>query len=127
LDVQLAAGVSSWRSRLHAARALQITSRRSRRGLAAALDRVIEHADWPQGRINRTAVVLPCRISVSAQLPEIRALAVRLRSAEPVAAQGIAMLRLLLSDGAGPIYASGRAAALARDLQAIDRSLEVPD
>jgi hypothetical protein len=127
LDIELASGIASWRSPVHAARALQLTSGHSRRGLASSLERLLEQAQLPTARFYRSAVVPPCREAVSPQLPQILALVTRLRSGEPVAAEGIARLRLLLSDGAGPVYTRGHPDALAPALDRVARCLEVAD
>jgi hypothetical protein len=50
LDRQLAAGVSSWHSRAHAARALQLTTHRTRRRLARVLEQLVERAEDPPRR-----------------------------------------------------------------------------
>lgn len=107
LDRELAAGVSARVSGAHAARTGQLTSDRTRRALANRLDRLIERADAPSSRFQITAA--PCRKQVRQAADMMRAIAARLRSAEPVGAQGIASLRTLLSDPTGPLYAPGRA------------------
>ena len=53
--------------------------------------------------------------------------AFRLRAGTPVAARGMARLKLLLSDGAGPCYAASRPGALLIELQAITQWLDVRD
>ena len=127
LDRQLAAGVVPWHSKLHAARALQLTSDRSRRALACSLEHLVEQADGPPVHW-RPAAVPPCRPQVSEARPAILAIAARLRATAPVHARGMARLRLLLTDGTGPCYTpSGRADALAVELQTVDRWLDAAD
>jgi hypothetical protein len=50
-----------------------------------------------------------------------------LRGNGPVAPRGIAALKNLLTDGAGPVYTHGDPETLRRRLAAIDRWLDVPD
>ena len=127
LDRQLAAGVVPWHSKPHAARSLQLTSDRSRRALACSLEHLVEHADGPPVHW-RSAAVPPCRPQVSEARPVILAIAARLRATAPVDARGMARLRLLLTDGAGPCYTpSGRPDALAVALQTVDRWLDAAD
>lgn len=127
LDRQLASGVMPWHSKVHAARALQLTSDRSRRALARWLEYLVERADGPPVQW-QSAAVPPYRPQVSEVLPVVLAMISRLRARAPVDARGIARLQLLLSDGAGPCYTlSGRPDALAVELQTIDRWLDAAD
>jgi hypothetical protein len=111
-DRQLAAASVPWRSPAHAARALQLTGDRSRGALAGWLERLVEHPQRPPARFTISAVVSPCREQVHAALPVILATASRPRSRAPVEARGVARLRALLSDGAGPCYSRGDPVAL---------------
>jgi hypothetical protein len=124
LDGELTAGCASWRSPTHAARALQLTSDRHRRGLARSLEHLIERAEEPRARFP-SAAVPPCREQVREAMPQLLAISSRLRSGEPVDAGGVARLRALLSDGAGPCYARSQPDALALALQTVSASLNV--
>jgi hypothetical protein len=104
LDRQLAAGAAPWRSRAHAARALQLTSARRRRMLAAGLSRILDEALAPPTSPRLGAVVKPCRAQVYDALPQIVALTARLQDADPVDSRGVAGLHLLITDGTGPFY-----------------------
>jgi hypothetical protein len=126
LDRQLADGVAPWHSPVHAARALQLTSRRHRRAMARSLERLVEAADQPHLRF-LTAAVPPCRAQVHDALPSILDVAGRLRDGEPVDARGIATLRELLSDGLGPCYANTHPGALAVALEAVSQWLDAVD
>jgi hypothetical protein len=126
LDRQLAAGVASWHSPTHAARALQLTSARNRTALARSLERLVEQAEEPPTPA-RSAVIEPCRPQVREARPIILTMAFRLRSRSPVAARGMARLKLLLSDGVGPCYAPSRPDALAIELQTVSQWLDVRD
>ena len=128
LDRQLAAGVVPWHSKLHAARALQLTSDRSRRALARSLAHLVEHAEMSRIQFRGTAVVIPCREQVREARPVILAMVSRLRASAPVDARGMARLRLLLTDGTGPCYTPGGSPdALAAELQTVDRWLDAAD
>jgi len=124
LDGQLAAGAASWRSPRHAARALQLTAPRSRRALAAALEELLEEAELPRAAA-RWAAIEPCREQVRAARAPILAIAVRLRDGAPVRANGVARLRLLLSDGLGPCFVAGEPGELVRALDAVARRLDI--
>jgi hypothetical protein len=126
LDRQLTAGVASWHSPTHAARALQLTSARNRTALARSLERLVEQAEEPPTPA-RSAVIEPCRPQVREARPIILTMAFRLRSRSPVAARGMARLKLLLSDGVGPCYAPSRPDALAIELQTVSQWLDVRD
>ncbi len=126
LDRELAAGVASWRSELHAARALQLTSDRNRRGLARSLERLVADTESPPAPF-RGAAVPPCREQVLDALPVIRLVAARLRSGDPVHATGIARLSALLSEGAGPCYMRIKPDALTNALLDIAQWLAVPE
>jgi hypothetical protein len=124
LDSQLAAGVPPWRSPSHAARALQLTGDRDRRALARSLERLLEDAERIPTPF-RGAAIRPCRGQVLGALAEIMAISALLRSAQPVYARGVAMLRAVLSDGSGPCYFRSDPAALSQALQEVSRWLRV--
>lgn len=126
LDRQLASGVEPWRSPVHAARARQLTGERTRRMLARSLEQLIERAEDPP-RVHRGAAIQPSRARVAEARPLMLTLASRLRGIGPVAPRGIAALKNLLTDGAGPVYTHGDPETLRRRLAAIDRWLDVPD
>jgi hypothetical protein len=126
LDRELASGIAPWRSPLHGARALALTSDRSRRGLARSLERLIEQAHEPRSR-RLCAVIDPCREQVIEALPLLLVIAGRLRSADPIDARGIARLRNLLCDGNGPCYVKIRGNALTNALHEISQWLAVPE
>src|SRR5579883_2615508 len=124
LDRQLAAGTAPWRSRLHAARALQLTRGRARVRLARSLELLAEHAQLSRSDYAGSAVIAPCREQVSDALPGILGIASRLRSGDPVDARGLARLRLLLSDGCGPCYVPIHRSALSVALDDVARWLD---
>jgi hypothetical protein len=130
LDRKLAAGVEPWRSPVYAARARQLTGYRRRRMLARSLELLAESADEPPRPVlsrGGGAVVQPYRAGVWEARPVILTLSSRLRGDAPVDPRGIAALKDLLSDGAGPCYTPGHPDTLKLRLQVIDRSLDVQD
>jgi hypothetical protein len=126
LDRDLAAGIATWRSPTHAARALQLTSPRNRRQLARSLERLLEHADDPRIYF-MSAVVTPPRRQVREARSLIVEIVSRLRSRDPVDAPGVARLATLLRDGAGPCYSRSQAGALTTALENVTSSLDVYD
>jgi hypothetical protein len=127
LDRQLAREMASWASPLHAARALQITSPRRRRLLADSLERLLDDVRRPARGPRLGAAVPPDRQQINAAASQIEALATRLRDGEPVRAEGVARLRALLCDGAGPVYTPSRSPDLPGALDAVARWLNVED
>ena len=57
--------------------------------------------------------------------PTIWEIVATLRAPAPVSAEGMARLRTLLSDGAGPLYCAGNADQLRQALEHISRWLPV--
>ena len=123
LDRELAAGVSAWVSGAHAARWEQLATDRARHAVANDLDRLIERAAAPASRPQITAV--PCCDQVRQTTDMMRAIAARLRSAEPLDPRGIACLRTLLSDPAGPFCTPGPDGALTLALRDVSELLEL--
>jgi hypothetical protein len=70
------------------------------------------------------------REAVTANAYELTRLALRLASHDPVSPRGLAMARLLTTDGGGPLHHGGSAAALRNAcvaiLDALDPELERP-
>ena len=112
LDRELADPAGRTLSEAHAARAQQLTSEHTRSSVAQTLDRLIERADNPQ-RPRRLGGITPCGDQVREAGPLITSLAARLRSREPLDPCGMARLKTLLSDHAGPCYRRSRPDALA--------------
>jgi hypothetical protein len=127
LDRQLAVGAAPWRSRAHAARALQLTSPRRRRRLATGLSRILDEAFAPPISTRLGAVVSPSRTQVCDALPQIVALTARLQDAEPVDSRGVAGLQLLITDGAGPFYVAAHRPTLADALAPICEFMDPVD
>jgi hypothetical protein len=118
LDRRLAEGIEPWRTPVYAARCRQLTTERSRRALARSLERLIEQSD-EQPRLSRSTIVRPSRARVHEARPLLLTTASRMRSDVPVHPRAVAAIRILLSDGAGPVYTHGDPETLKLRLQAI--------
>jgi len=101
LDHQLASGTSPEASAALALRARSLYRPSERRLLARGLRRIGALATTP-GRAPRAAPI--CREAVRSAKAELDALAERLEGPAPVDVRGIATVRELLGDGAGPFY-----------------------
>ena len=107
LDHELAAGASPETSSRLAARAVQLTSMKTRRNLAASVRRILAAAGDPAAVAVITArpARLPlARARIRQSAGPLAALASYLAAPGPVPAQGVAMVSQLLADGAGPLY-----------------------
>jgi hypothetical protein len=103
LDEQLASGALPESSPLLELRAVQICRPSQRRLLARSVRRLLEDADAPDESIfARRPLALLARVRRART--ELMALLDRLEHAGPVSARGVAAVRLLLSDGTGPLY-----------------------
>ena len=125
LDRDLASGVAPWRSRTHAARALQLTSMHRREAYADGLERALAATDrLPRSsRMGGAVVADPAAVILSA--PLMWEIIGELRGTGPVSAEGMARLRALLCDGAGPLYAARQHEELRQALEHIARWLPV--
>jgi hypothetical protein len=110
LDRELAAGASAEASVTLAARAIQLTSDKARRDLAASVQRILAAAGHPAQVTPAPAMcvhpaLLPLRRArISQSAVPLAMLAGRLTAPGPVRAQGVAIIRQLLADGTGPLY-----------------------
>jgi len=121
LDRKLARGDNPLGSGALALRARQLVSRRTREGLAAAVERHVERA---QRRPSPSEIVwVPHREILEARR-ELLGLADRLRDARPVYARGVAMVSRLIHDGTGPACTPRAGVALGRAIAAAANSLE---
>lgn len=101
LDRELAAGVAPEEGVLLAVHAQRIVRPRACRALAATLRHLL--AGRP-GALNSAPI---SRVRVRFAAARLDAVAARLERDGPVAARGVAALRLLLSEGASPLYRTG--------------------
>jgi hypothetical protein len=94
-------------------RAEQLTSERTRRSLARVLRHTVHEALYPVPR--RASFGLVRRSAVIDAKDAIDILVKRLRSPEPIAPEGAALIERMLSAGAwSPLYRAGPAGALRR-------------
>jgi hypothetical protein len=119
LDRALSEGADPAAAPQLAAHAARLTTGRVRCGLANALERLASTANEP----GRLWGVLPSRKAVAANADELRSLASLLRGPSPVYAQGMAMLRILVSDGTGPAYSDNEGGELAAQLVGVRRAI----
>jgi hypothetical protein len=122
LDRRLAEGASPRASALLAIHAERITGRRSRARVADGLARARRDAHAAQPGIS--AAIPPNASEVRAARIVLGTLERRLLAPEPVTPRGVALLRILLTDGASPLYRPGERGALGSDLRAAAAALE---
>jgi hypothetical protein len=114
LDRKIALGADLAASPLLAARAAQLTGARNRNRIAAGLERVAQLSDtscYPRFR------VVPRRAVVRQNRDELIELASILRGDGPAYVRGVALLRRVVTDGAGPAYTDGNGELLAAQLR----------
>jgi hypothetical protein len=120
LDERLAAGDDPVESQELAARAALLLRPRMRHSLATGLRRAVAEARL--GVCARSSAVRVDRPGVAACAPELLALAAELgdRGVRP---QGVALTRLLLCDGSGPLYQPGSECELRQEVDAARAAL----
>ena len=125
LTVALAQGADPTSSPELALRAAQLTGEASRRRLAKTLQRTM--ADAHQPSVPRIGTVPVRRRAVVDAGPAIDQLVARLRSADPVSPEGMAMVERLIVDGAwSPLYNAAEPGTLRRVVTVATGALE-PD
>jgi hypothetical protein len=105
LDEELARGVAPEASAPLVLRAQTLIAPSTRAGLAHQIDQILREA--VSGYVWVISRVAPRRREVLDAAEELDALARRLVAPGPVSAGGVAQVRLLLSDGCGPLYFHG--------------------
>jgi hypothetical protein len=101
LDRALAEGTAPSASRALELRAQALERPSVARELGSQLRRIVREA---QLESHPGVRVQACREAVLAVEQELRLLASRLQAANPVAASAVAKVRVLLTDGTGPLY-----------------------
>jgi hypothetical protein len=96
-------GVVSGRIGELVARLARRHERRSRETFAAALERAVAEVDQPLRRGG--AAVAVGRPAVAEAAPLLLQVADRLRAPEPLPTEAMRLVRALVTDGAGPLYA----------------------
>jgi hypothetical protein len=105
LDQELARGVAPETSAPLVLRAQTLIAPSTRAGLAHQIERILREA--MSGYAWMISRVAPRRREVLDAAQELEALAHRLVAPGPVSAGGVARVRLLLTDGCGPLYFHG--------------------
>lgn len=114
LDHQLAEGASPESSVPIALHAARLCRPKERRSLAASLREVAAAA-----RGSRRTRAPINRESIRLALAELETLAGRLESNGPIDVRGVARVRMLLGDGAGPLYRRTTPGRLRRELVSV--------
>lgn len=122
IERRLARGAAPESDAALALRAQALVGTCFRRALAREVQRVVVDA---RGRHAWLARQVPTRRrEILAVADELEAVVERLRGPEPVSARGVAQVRVLLTDGSGPLYYHGATStlrsAVARALEALD-------
>ncbi|HTC69133.1 MAG TPA: hypothetical protein VK662_06150 [Acidothermaceae bacterium] len=102
LDRQLAAGRAPESTQLLATRAAQLADLETRRQLARDFDHLLESAHRPGVARSPRAVAL--RGSITDVEPDLRDMLITMTALLPTSARGVAMARILLTDGTGPLF-----------------------
>jgi hypothetical protein len=122
LDDELARGVAPEASVALLLRAQTLIAPSTRAALAREIQRILR--DALSGYVWVISRVTPRRREVLDAAEELEALAHRLVEPGPVSADGVARVRLLLTDGCGPLYAHGASERLRTVASAALDSLE---
>jgi hypothetical protein len=122
LDRQLAAGRTPESSPLLAARAQRIVAIRSRRQLARNWENLLRAARRTHGT-HYPALPISSDEIIAAE-PAVRELLRRMTAPLPVAARGVAMAGVLLTDAVGPVYSRRSPVTMAAALEAAITQLD---
>jgi len=125
LDRKLADGVDPQTNAVLALRAHKLTAPRGRRRIADGLAGALRRATEPT--VGFTAALRPHASELLEARTEVTALACRLRGSDPVTAQGVAMLGVLLTDATSPLYQPSPPGELPNRLRAAAAALEPAD
>jgi hypothetical protein len=122
LDRQLAAGRAAESTHLLATRAHELASAPLRRELGRDFDHLLELVHGAV--VPRSPRVLVSRESITDVEPELREMLTKLTTPLPTSARGVAMVRILLTDGAGPLYNRSCSTSLRSAIQAAAAQLD---
>jgi hypothetical protein len=104
IDRKLAAGTMPAAAPELLLRSCQLTRRQERRCLSRCLEKIVEEAEGVTQPSPFSLAIPIHREAVSIWRDSMLAIARRLDRQAPVAAAGMARLRLFLTDGAGPLF-----------------------
>jgi hypothetical protein len=105
-DQQLAVGVPAPAGSALAVHQARLTSMAEREAIARALRQAVHDADSGLAALSSRIPVHATNVAAAEDL--IDTIALRLHSPRPISARGMARLRLVLSDGCGPMYRFGK-------------------
>jgi hypothetical protein len=130
LDEKIARGAETAGDERLTLRAEQLASRTQRDRLATALEHTLQMATHPAdspsaSAARRFSVRVPLRVrEIRGCAEDIEALARRLRDGNPIDAQGAALTKRLLTDGASPLYYRHSPATLRHAVRSARLALE---
>jgi hypothetical protein len=123
LDRRIAAGSPYWSSATLALRAGQLVDPRTLRQTARALYGIVRYAERVGSRPALTAVVVDRRAVLSSR-HAILGLAERLEGEAPMAPRGVALARIFLTDGIGPLFNANSQQTVIEAIWSIEDALE---
>ena len=123
LDRRIAAGSACGSSAALALRADQLIDPRTRRQTARALHGIVKYAERVGSRAVLTAVVVDRRVVLSSR-HAILGLAERLEGEAPAAPRGVALARIFLTDGIGPLFNANSQQTVIEAIWSIEDALE---
>jgi hypothetical protein len=106
LDRQLAVGVPASPASALAIHQARLTSVAEREAVSRTLRRAVDEVHAGSGPLSSRVGLHTTNIAAAEDV--IDAITLRLHSPRPVSARGMARLRIVLSDGCGPMYQFGR-------------------
>jgi hypothetical protein len=126
LDRRIAAGGDCWSSDALALRAAQLIDPRTRLQTAMALYGIVKYVERLGSRPIFSAVVIDRRAVLRGR-HAILGLAERLEGEAPVTARGVALARVLLTDGIGPLFNRNSQQTVIQAIWRIEDALEGAD
>jgi hypothetical protein len=108
LDKSLASGADPNTDSLRRERARQLVGEKTRHEVAAHVERLLVEADSPPRGLFTPRVPI-ARAAIRDSRWNLETIVERLKAPAYISPQGVAMISLLLSDGAGPLYGNNPA------------------
>jgi hypothetical protein len=124
IDGELARGADPNTDPLRYERARELVGDESRRRLGSGLERLVAAADAEPIRFSSRVPI--ARMAIRDSLPDMENIIERLHAPAYLSPQGVAMVAVLLADGAGPLYGSATAPAgeLHRALETVVHAID---